>query len=490
MSWREQLRRIFGAPITATSPTPPDFGELRATLQNPPSEDGWLLLTGLLDHARSVLPPEEFEQQWVDYARDHLKTWPDSLRPCPDHWCEELLQSQGPTTHLQLVRQITLLDKLGHKQAKMRRILACEDLAQVTRVEVGSPELAPQALHALLHEGPWKHLRELQVSRVDLSEMPELLSHPRFDALEVLELHQNELTAPVLERLLDGSFAPGLRDLALLYNQTLGPAGAISLAEQRALTKLRRLEICGCGILEEGLLALTTADHLANLSTLRLRQNGLELDGIAALEQAPWHRLVTLDIAGCGSRGSLAKSLLGFPFREHLEVLDVSGCGLGPEGFSVLAGGGAYSNLRTITLTNNELGGSLRDALASCHWDDMTAIEFDFNGLRDDDVTALLSTAFAPNLERLSLAFNGLGNASARALAGASLSKLELLDLNNNNITDEGAEHLMMSTALSGLHLDISNNLLSDEVRARLDECDLFERVNHHSFKMAPVPVY
>jgi Ran GTPase-activating protein (RanGAP) involved in mRNA processing and transport len=491
MPWREQLSRIFGSSKpTKTTSANPDFGELRALLQRPPSEDGWLLLTGVIDHAREALPEDEFEHQWIDYARDHLKSWPPHLRKCPEHWCEALLQGQLPTSHLQLVRHLDLTEKLGSKQAKLRRVVGCAHLSDLERLELGNPELSPQALATLLYEGPWKNLRELLVTRVELSDEPQLLAHENCANLETLELNQNELQPEVLEALLQSASSSKLRALSITNNPALGPRAASHIADNPELADLRVLELCGCGILGQGLRALAASPNLARLDKLGLRQNRIEPGAIEVLEHAPWANLTELDIAGClvGDHG--AKPLLAFPFASALRTLEASGCGLGPEGLALVAHAEDFKNLRVLDVTNNDLGGGLPEAFAGCVWEALEVLDMRFNGLRDDDVRALLTARFVPTLRDLSLAFNMLGDEAAAMLGAAPLEPLERLDLNNNSVTDRGARSLMESTSLQNVNLDLGNNLLSDDVRAQLDRSPLFASVHHHSFKMAPTPTF
>jgi Ran GTPase-activating protein (RanGAP) involved in mRNA processing and transport len=491
MSWREQLSRIFGASKQGKTPrSMPDFGELRALLQRPPSEDGWLLLTGLIDHAREMLDEDEFEHQWVDYACDHLESWAAELRKCPEHWCEELLQGQRATSHLKLVRQLDLTERLGSKQAKLRRIITCEHLARVERLALGNLEFSPRALGTLLHEGPWQKLRGLSVTHVDLSESSGLLEHRNCASLETLELNQNDLNEGTLARMLQSAFAPNLRALSITNNPALGPKAASHIAENPSLANLRVLEMCGCGLLGQGLRTLAASPHLTQLSTLRLRQNRIEPGAIAALEHAPWSELAELDITGCLVGNEGAKPLLAFPFATSLRKLEVSGCGLGPEGLSLLTHAEDYSALRELDVTNNDLGGGFLDVFAGCVWEALEVLDARFNGLRDEDVRAMLTSPFVASLEELSLAFNMLGDDTASMIAAAPFRKLEHLDLNNNSVTDRGAQALMASTSLEGLHLDIGNNLLSDDTREQLDRSPRFKSVHHHSFKMAPTPTY
>lgn len=75
------------------------LAELRSLFYDPPSQKIWsqicALIDALDDAGRTIA---------VDYARVHLKSWPDSLRRMPERWWRGLLRDDGSCPQSQLAR--------------------------------------------------------------------------------------------------------------------------------------------------------------------------------------------------------------------------------------------------------------------------------------------------------------------------------------------------------------------------------------------------
>lgn len=287
--------------------------------------------------------------------------------------------------------------------------------ADLEVLDLWSNRLSPRALAVLLKQPP-PGLRELQL--VDNKLGPEGASFlagvlPALPRLERLNLQHNQLGVAGLAQLL-GARLDTLRWLGLRENQ-LGPEGAALLVE-RAPPALEALHIGANDLGDAGMAAL--APLLTRLVELSCGDNRLRTDAMAAIAGA--ERLTTLDIERnlCGPEG--ARALAGT--RAALHNLDMYYNNIGPEGAEALFGGREHPELQRLHLRANQLG-------------DAGAIAF--------------ARGSMPRLEVLNLEDNAIGPAGAEALARSPvLARLTQLHLHSNKFGAAGVGALITSPRL------------------------------------------
>lgn len=64
------------------------FGDIRALLQRPPSQETWLELLTRFEQS----PLKEQEYELLPYAREHLKVWPDELKTWQKSWTKRFFK--------------------------------------------------------------------------------------------------------------------------------------------------------------------------------------------------------------------------------------------------------------------------------------------------------------------------------------------------------------------------------------------------------------
>jgi uncharacterized protein (TIGR02996 family) len=183
------------------------------------------------------------------------------------------------------------------------------------------------------------------------------------------------------------------------------------------------------GLCPEGLRALTSSPHLANLTALLLHYNPLGDEGAAQVGESLWlGRLRELYLSGT-ELGDLGVHTLasagGLPLLTDLDLRDNR---LTDAGARSLAFNRGLEQISTLWLVNNQIGEAGAEALA---W-----------------------TENLPHLRHLYLNYNPIGNAGAAAFAtGPHCRALVELDLRHCRIRDAGARALAASPYLDQLQL-------------------------------------
>jgi len=272
-----------------------------------------------------------------------------------------------------------------------------------TRMGLGREGVGARGVHAIVASDVLRRLTDLTLELLPIGDAAIAgvlggLDPDHFEKLALTDLVATDVTAAEFA----GAF-PRLRHLDLSRNR-LGTKGARLLADVR-LPALEHLDLSGrkggspyygrpdCQpVGDAGAEAWASPDNAANLTHLKLAATGLGVAGVAALMTA--ERLDTLDLSW-NPVGAWPAKLANAPAWRTLRTLDVTEC-----------------------------------------------------GLDDDDIEAMSSTASAPNLHGISLAYNNIGSRGARALASWTvLPQLWELNLRDNVIGDDGLVELAGSRA-------------------------------------------
>jgi hypothetical protein len=185
--------------------------------------------------------------------------------------------------------------------------------------------------------------------------------------------------------------------------------------------RLRALDLSELALDASSLRRLAHCTGLRSLETLRLP--GLTDEAVAALAEATWPRLATLEAARSvldrESAATLSESSR-FPALVYLAL--------------------PRSSLRSDALAALTAGGRL------------TALDVTDNQLDEPRLAALLAPPGAASLRRLVLRSNGLGDAGVAVVAAcAHLHSVEHLDLGHTRAGDGAARALAASTSLGAL---------------------------------------
>ncbi|XP_048016262.1 ribonuclease inhibitor-like [Megalobrama amblycephala] len=243
-----------------------------------------------------------------------------------------------------------------------------------------------------------------------------------------------------------------LRELNLSKNKIGKSVSLLSDVLQDPHCKLERLWLSNCGVTDEGCAALTSA----------LRSN-------------PSH-LRELNLFGnkIGKSVNLLSDVLQDPHCK-LEILWLWDCGVTDEGCAALASAlrSNPSHLRELNLAGNKIGNSvnlLSDVLKDPHCK-LEKLCLNDCGITDEGCAALTSALRSnpSHLRVLSLSENKIGK-SVNLLSDVLQDphcKLERLQLNRCEITDEGCAALTSALRSNPSHLrglDLSGNKIGDSL--------------------------
>lgn len=279
--------------------------------------------------------------------------------------------------------------------------------------------------------------------RLSQATVQKLVREPAYAELEVLDLWSNKLSLKALAILLKQP-PPGLRELQLVDNAT-GLEGARLLAEVLpALTRLERLNLQHSEIGIAGLAHILGA-RLDNLRWLGVRANQLGVEGAALLAERSPPSLEALHI-GDNALGDAGMAALA-PLLVRLVELSCGDNRLGPGAMTTIA---EAQRLTILDIERNLCGPEGARALANTHAP-LADLDIYYNNIGPEGARALFGEREHPELQRLQLRANQLGDAGAIAFAGGSMPRLKILNLEDNAIGPAGAEALARSPVLASL---------------------------------------
>ncbi len=243
-----------------------------------------------------------------------------------------------------------------------------------------------------------------------------LVQSPHLQKLDTLDLGFNGLDDADVNILARSSNFPSLTSLALNDNDTIGDAGATSLAASPFFAGLTTLDFSGNDISDAGFIAVVASESFAKLRTLRVSGNRIGDAGITVLARS---------------------AMLARIIKAESELV-LRANTIGHAGAAVLAS---------------------RPALAAC-----TTLDLSHNYLGDSGLAALLDSPHLGRLKTLRLARNQFTDASVIACREAFdrlFAHLRFLDLSGNRLTRSGMGVLTAIRGERTVHIDVTGNVQS-----------------------------
>lgn len=258
------------------------------------------------------------------------------------------------------------------------------------------------------------------------------------------------------------------------------------LLDSPHLSKLEKLTLSGKEMGLASALALEPSRLLARLNDLTLH-TGLDDAALAILLSSPSLRSLTalslgnwlfsFSGSGIGVRG--ARALASCPYLTGLSKLDLRENGVEDAGLAALAHSSCLQHLTHLSLRKAGLTQTGVDALAtSDHSRRLTFLDLSYNDIGDEGAS-LLAMSSGQELTILDLANCRIGDIGAQSIAESSgFSRLTFLRLESsslgerrNTISDSGAMALAASPHLDGLELlSLIGNPIGEAGRQTLRE--------------------
>ena len=420
--------------------------------------------------------------------------------PLPAESVIDLLASP----HLRRLEHLSLCGQLNLDLARaLAGCAALGDCRELVLSEIGNMApsesgdtapsgLGPEGLGLLCRSGRLDHIEALSLSQARVGAAVAELG--ALHNLRWLSIAQDKLSVEGARAL---AAAEGLGGLEALTLEACGldARALVALVEAPRYAGLRRLDLSGRGNgLGRGLEALLGALALPHLEALGLRGGAIRERGAGLLTRAAAHdtlaRLQELDLTGCGLKDDGLAALATARLPE-LRVLNLSANTIGAAGLAALAASPLLASVRDLDLANNKCQNAGAVALAACpHLAGLERLRLYYNWMGVGGLRAIL--AVTPKLVELVCGENNYANAPGQVVARSdtlthlrrltayeqngptvtelALSpagrRLERLQLDAPQITDEGAEALAALPNLGELHLSFPT--ISDAGRAVL----------------------
>lgn len=303
-------------------------------------------------------------------------------------------------------------------------------------------------------------------------------------ALWGLELSNTQLSDADLELIAtDAPLAQTLRSLDLSGN-TISAKGWRTLTDAQEL-RLEHLYLDGANLSAAQLKRLLYAPALAQLKTLSLAEIQLNAPALQALATWPGlAQLQRLSLNNTKLTDKNAQPLLSAPQLSSLHHLTLNNNPkLGPTSAQRIAQNEALLALKQLAISNTNIQSAglaallsspnlpklellfaaecrcADDALAHISARELRSLDLSLNDLTARGVAALASAPIAQTLRHLSLRANQLEPQATRGLG--ALTQLEILDLSDNALLDEGVLTLA-NTALQLKTLSLEQTQTSD----------------------------
>ncbi len=294
----------------STNESPESFREIsekmRDVLFGEPSKENLSNILNLISVAKEISP--ESRQISIQYAVDHLKSWPDELRLCDGDsepsW-ENIFINGKDADLAVLFRNLNLRRKNLFYKDKIRHIFSSEEIRNIKILSLEGVNLNVKIM---------KELRYLTEST-------------KLSQLEVLNVSNNELTEIGANELVKSASFPDLKELNL--------ASSFLMGFQSAKEELGRTEV-----------VKNKGKHILRDVLVR------------------FERLQSLDLGGNYIGEGLIQMAVESGQVYRLQKLNLDYSNLGPLDVDLLAKSKSFSNLRELSLRHNDIGIAGAESLA------------------------------------------------------------------------------------------------------------------------------
>ena len=249
----------------------------------------------------------------------------------------------------------------------------------------------------------------------------------------------------------------------------LGDDAVEDLCALKTLGQLTFLGLADNDLTARAAQALAEAQYLRDLKGLEVAYNPLEADGVRALARASWPQLEYLELS-CVEMGQGAHELFQSSSFSALVELNMHDNEVPAAALAAPGALDGFGQLRALDLSGERdpLWGrdGMKALCATRVFGQLTSLSLNERAMTPDQLTLLLDALPDAQLKELWLTDNALGDEGiAQLLACPKLHDLNILKVNKNNVTAEGAQ--MVADAEDGLNA-LVREFLHQELRDEL----------------------
>ncbi len=266
----------------------PDFGDVRALLQRA-QQPSWTLWVELCELCEGWERADEFEHVVRPYVHAHTARWEwdESLMAAPRSWVERIARGEGAPVGARLLKKLDLYDR-GVEDDALLRALERGHLLHLRQLDLSQNAVSDEGAKALGEHGEQLGLlRRLDVSGnvIGAQGWSAICSSAGLSGVKELRARGNPLGVGERVEMQRGALRP---EVLVLDESSLGDGGAAWVLRQLDLSRLHDLKVRRCSIDAEGFEELLDELDDAPLRRLELSGNRVGEDGIDALRHARW----------------------------------------------------------------------------------------------------------------------------------------------------------------------------------------------------------
>jgi len=222
----------------------------------------------------------------IQYAENHLQSWPDEFRQARPEDCWRVFPSGNPSPSFRLIRHLHF-SPTEFRADEARKLVHTPYLQHVKSLTLASNRIQADGIKIFMDSPYLAYLEELDLDYNEIGDEGALhiAQSPHMSRLKHLNLNSNGLTKEGIESLMHSPYIRGLETLHV-NNNNIGPDGARCIAKTAASMNYKELHLAGNAI-AEGLEALANTPALSPLNTLILDYNHIEHRCAGALAHSP-----------------------------------------------------------------------------------------------------------------------------------------------------------------------------------------------------------
>ena len=333
------------------------------------------------------------------------------------------------------------------------------------RLDLSGNNLSDKDAVKVGHNATWKNLQELILNSNQLAERTAaaIAENPCLKNLRILQLASNKLRDAGAKALSKNSRWKDLEELNLSQNQ-IGDEGATGLGKDNCWKNLKKLDLSSNNVGDKGASAIANNQTWSSLEELRLGTNQIEDNGAVAIGgNTIWTklRILSLEINQISDTGATA--IATNSSWINLEELYVFNNDISPKFINDYGKISAWSKIQVIIWSVENPG--IRELFKASNIVNKNVIDKPYRGVRDLDAIAIAKGITWPQLEKLILGGNYIGDQGAAAIGKSTAwPNLKLLSMPRNNIRDEGAMAIGSNTTWTNLEkLELYENEIGDK---------------------------
>ena len=431
------------------------------------ADDVWHVLFQLVERDPTLLSQ-------IEPALD--QTWDDSQRPMPRTWWDRMLKGEDQD-YFRLARALSFFEgDIDHDGL----LVALPYLRHLTGFQLCGTDLGDDAYIALAQAGSVSNLKHLIIGASKIGEqgVHALANSPTLANLEILDLNRNNLGGTCVGTLINSVALHRLRQLDLSNTNVDEPAAAALMSESN-LRSLEKLNLSYCNF-DLAKLARHWSEMQARTKAfdLSLRRNFTDPDAVvpspsdwqAFFSSPQLQSLSGLDIIWCNLGLEGARHLGSCPYLKNIKSLEFrSDAPIGREGAEAICSADWFKTLTLVDFFGEKIGDDAAECLRALDGGAVQHLVLLHNDLAEQ-TCRVLGEIDLPNLERLEMSYNTLGDDGCAALfSNRSLGKLEHAELISVGVSDRTFDAIARNENLCELRfLDLYGSTASLEAARRL----------------------